>query len=86
MLSYSPDELCTQKGRMLVRRLIEAYFALGGFHIQFNIQDAELLKDAQINPDLHKNLLIRVSGHSNYFVVLDEQLQNALIERTAVKR
>ncbi|MHB1001875.1 MAG: pyruvate formate lyase family protein [Armatimonadota bacterium] len=85
-LTYSPDELRTQKGRMLVRQLIETYFKLGGFHIQFNIQDAELLKDAQDNPDHHKNLLIRISGHSNYFVVLDEQLQNALIERTAQRR
>ena len=69
-----------------LRQLIDTFFELGGFHIQLNSIDKEVLKSAQKEPENYKNLMIRISGHSNYFVVLDQTLQNALIERVAAGR
>lgn len=57
-------------------------FAKGGFHLQVNVTSAELLRQAQQCPEEHEDLLIRISGYSDYFTRLDTQLQDALIART----
>ena len=49
---------------------------------QINVVDSEILKKAQIKPDKYKNLVVRVSGYSAYFVNLDKELQNEIIMRT----
>ena len=51
-----------EKGLQLMRTLIETYFANGGMVIQFNIQDAETLRDAQRHPERYENLQVRVCG------------------------
>ncbi len=51
--------------------------------IQFNIVDEETLKEAQENPEEHKDLLVRVAGYSAYFVDLSKGLQDSIISRTA---
>lgn len=86
MLSYPPRSLKSLEGKIKLRQLIDTFFELGGFHIQLNSIDKEVLKSAQKEPENYKNLMIRISGHSNYFVVLDQTLQNALIERVAAGR
>ena len=62
--------------------LIRAYFTLGGHHIQFNVVDAETLRDAQKHPELYRDLIVRVAGYSDYFNDLGEDLQNEIITRT----
>ena len=51
-------------------------------NIQFNVVDADMLKDAQKNPDRYKNLAVRVSGFSQKFHLLDKKLQDHIIHRT----
>jgi formate C-acetyltransferase len=63
--------------------LIRSYFRLDGHHIQFNVVDAETLKKAQKNPELYRDLIVRVAGYSDYFNDLGLDLQNEIIERTA---
>ena len=55
---------------------------MGGMHIQFNILTPEKLKDAQQNPDRHRNLVVRVAGYSAFFVELDKDIQDEIISRT----
>ncbi len=62
--------------------LIRGYFKLDGHHIQFNVIDAQTLKDAQKNPEQYRNLIIRVAGYSDYFVSVGRDLQNEIITRT----
>lgn len=81
-MSFAKHALESKNGRMAVKGLIETYFANGGFHMQFNVQSAEELKVAMENPVGHEQLLIRGSGHSNYFINLDRHLQETLVERT----
>jgi formate C-acetyltransferase len=62
--------------------LIKTYFNEGGKHIQFNIVDRETLLDAQLHPERHRNLIVRVSGYSAFFTELLPAMQNEIIART----
>jgi pyruvate formate-lyase/glycerol dehydratase family glycyl radical enzyme len=71
----------TQDLRKLAQ-LIKIYFAHGGKHVQFNVVDSETLRDAQLHPEAHRDLVVRVAGYSAYFVHLSKQIQDEIIERT----
>jgi len=62
--------------------LIRTYFRLDGHHIQFNVVDAATLRAAQRSPELHRNLIVRVAGYSDYFCDLGRELQDEIIART----
>ncbi len=62
--------------------LIRGYFRMDGHHIQFNVVNAETLKDAQKYPEKYRDLIVRVAGYSDYFNDLGEDLQNEIIRRT----
>lgn len=62
---------------------IRAWGKLGISQIQFNVVDPETLKDAQLHPENHPDLLVRVAGYSAYFVDLSRGLQDSIIARTA---
>ncbi len=51
-------------------------------NVQFNTVDADTLREAQKNPEKHKNLAVRVSGFSQKFNLIDKQLQDHIICRT----
>jgi formate C-acetyltransferase/4-hydroxyphenylacetate decarboxylase large subunit len=55
---------------------------LGGWHIQFNVVDTEMLRDAQLHPEDYRNLTVRVAGFSAYWVELSKQVQDEIIART----
>jgi pyruvate-formate lyase len=61
--------------------LMQAYFGRGGYQIQFNMIDSATLRDAQANPEKHRDLLVRVSGYSALFTGLSETAQNEIISR-----
>lgn len=54
----------------------------GGFELQINVTDNQILKEAIKNPDQYQDLLVRIGGYSNYFVRLDPAMQQELILRT----
>ncbi len=81
-MKFTPDLLKDEKGVDAVCRLVRTYFKLDGHHIQFNVIDAETLKDAQKHPENYGDLIVRVAGYSDYFCHLNEQLQNEIIKRT----
>ena len=62
--------------------LIRSYFRMDGHHIQFNVVDSEILRDAQKHPENYTDLIVRVAGYSDYFNDLGEDLQNEIIRRT----
>lgn len=63
-------------------KMFETYFKMGGLHFQLSYVSKEVLKDAKITPDKYKSLRVRVSGFSDYFVLLNEDLQDEIITRT----
>jgi formate C-acetyltransferase len=62
--------------------LIRGFFARGGYALQFNIFDAESLREAQRHPERFANLQIRVTGWSVYFTTLSRFEQDQFIART----
>lgn len=79
---YFPDILKTFGNRKRLVELIRTYFKLKGFHIQFNILSAETLRKAQYNPEAYRSCVVRVAGYSAFFVDLDRDIQDEIIERT----
>ena len=63
--------------------LIRSYFALGGYHMQFNVVSKETLLAAQADPQAYRSLIVRVAGYSDYFISLSKDVQNEIISRTA---
>ncbi len=63
--------------------LFETYFKNGGTHFQLTYVSKKDLIEAQKTPEKYKNLRVRVSGFSDYFVFLNDGLQDEIISRTA---
>jgi formate C-acetyltransferase len=79
---FSPQFFEDEDSYSSLTALIRSYFSLDGHHIQFNVVNAETLKDAQKHPELYCDLIVRVAGYSDYFNDLGEDLQNEIIRRT----
>jgi pyruvate-formate lyase len=61
---------------------VQSFFDLGGMQWQFNVITSDTLRDAMKNPDDYRWLLVRVSGYNAYFVKLNKNMQQEIIERT----
>ena len=81
-ISLDRKDVSGKDGKQRIRQLIESYFKKGGFHLHFNIVDAEDLENAKLTPDNYRDLIVRISGFSANFVSIDEPWQDAIIERT----
>jgi pyruvate formate-lyase/glycerol dehydratase family glycyl radical enzyme len=79
---FTPSLLADDAGLRGLVGLIRTYFRLGGHHVQFNVVDAATLRDAQVHPERHRDLIVRVAGYSDYFCDLGRALQDEIIART----
>jgi formate C-acetyltransferase len=79
----TPDMLESGENRAKLAALLRTFFdRLGGFHVQLNVVSRETLLDAQIRPEAHRDLIVRVAGYSAFFNALSRQTQYDIIERT----
>ena len=81
-MKFTPSLVATEDGLDKWAHLVRSYFKLDGHHLQFNVVGAETLRQAQTHPELHRDLIVRVAGYSDYFCDLSEALQDEIIERT----
>jgi pyruvate-formate lyase len=79
---FGDEMFANAANRAAVRMVVETFMRRGGFEIQVNMLSAAALKDAQENPDAHKDLVVRVAGYSDYFTMLMKELQDEVIART----
>jgi formate C-acetyltransferase len=71
-------------GRMAPDKLssvLKTFTRLKGPTFQPNCASIQTMKDAQINPEEHKDLIVRISGLSAVFVALTKEVQDEIITR-----
>lgn len=71
------------EGTHKVAQLVRSFILLGGHQLQLNAVNRETLLDAQIHPEAHENLIVRVWGWSGHFIQLDKGYQDQILERTS---
>jgi len=76
------DTMLKGKKRDKVAALLKVYFERGGQEIQMNCVSKSTLEDASRNPQDYKDLVVRVSGFSAFYIHLGESVQKDILERT----
>jgi formate C-acetyltransferase len=67
----------TRKMALFIRAFVQS----GCQQLQLNTLNVDTLREAQRDPERHKNLVVRVWGWSGYFCELDEAYQDQIIGR-----
>lgn len=79
----TPQVLEKEEDKAKLILLLRTFFnRLHGFHVQYNVVSRDTLIDAQIHPDQHRDLIVRVAGYSAFFNVLSKTTQDDIIART----
>ena len=76
-----PTAVDGDEGLLVMLSLIRTTFKKGGSAAQCGIYSAELLRDAQEHPELHRGLQVRLCGWSQYFNKLTRDEQDMLIRQ-----
>ena len=72
----TPDEVLDQ-----FTSYVQSYIDLGGMQWQCNVITSDTMREAVKNPDDYRWLIVRISGYNAYFVKLNSNMQEELIER-----
>lgn len=82
-MKFSPLLLQDDRGMENFSAILKSYMIdMKGWHCQFNVVNAEALKDAQKHPEKYPQLIVKVAGYSAYFAELDKSVQDEIIART----
>ncbi|MDX1342216.1 MAG: pyruvate formate lyase family protein, partial [Reinekea sp.] len=83
-MSLVPDSLGkNEDGKVKnLTGMLDGYFGSSGHHINVNVLNRDMLKDAMEHPENYPQLTIRVSGYAVNFVKLTREQQLDVINRT----
>ncbi len=81
-LKINPSVVRGDAGKCALSNLLYAYLEDGGPQVQLNFVDADTLRNAKREPAKYRNIIVRIGGYCEYFVNLDEALQDEIITRT----
>ncbi len=82
-VKFTPSTLEGQQGLNKLADFLGAFTKLKLQHVQFNVVNAETLREAQARPQDFAGLVVRVAGYSAFFVELSKEIQDDIIRRTA---
>jgi formate C-acetyltransferase len=80
-MTFNPSLLRDRAHREKFKGFLRGYCRNGGTALQVNVIDAEMLRDAQRNPQNYRHLLVRVTGYNAYFTNIGRELQDEIIAR-----
>jgi len=80
-MTFNPSILRDSEHRHKFKAFLRGYIENGGSALQINLINADLLRDAQKNPESYRHLLVRVTGYNAYFTSIGRELQNEIIAR-----
>ncbi len=79
----SPAAVESEGDKLKLSMLIRTFFNHHkGWHVQYNIVSRETLLAAKKNPELYRDLVVRVAGYSAFFTALSPDAQDDIIART----
>jgi formate C-acetyltransferase len=81
-LTLHPSALRGPQGVEKLMGFLRSFMELGGMQVQFNVADAAVLRAAQMEPEKHMNLTVRLWGFPAYFVRLPREFQDHIIARS----
>jgi formate C-acetyltransferase len=84
-LRIHPSVVKGEEGLRAFAATLKTYFERGGMQVQVNVASKEQLLAAQQDPNKYRNLCVRVTGYSAYFVQMGKKAQDELIRRTEQK-
>ncbi|VTM15537.1 4-hydroxyphenylacetate decarboxylase large subunit [Raoultella terrigena] len=82
-VKFTPATLAGDGGLNKLADFLQAFSKLKLQHIQFNVVNADTLREAQQRPQDFAGLVVRVAGYSAFFVELSKEIQDDIIHRTA---
>ncbi|MDG1642605.1 formate C-acetyltransferase [Klebsiella huaxiensis] len=82
-VKFTPATLAGDGGLNKLADFLQAFTKLKLQHIQFNVVNADTLREAQQRPQDFAGLVVRVAGYSAFFVELSQEIQDDIIRRTA---
>ncbi len=85
-IKLPPRMFETDEGLEKMVQLVKGYFTSGGMELQPNVVSNATLLDAQLHPERHRDLVVRVSGYSAMFLDLGRPLQDEIIARSEFER
>ena len=81
-LRLSPSHFTGEGGLDLLASLVRGYVGMGGEQLQVNMVSTATLRSARDNPEVYRDLVVRVAGFTAYFVSLPLELQDEVISRS----
>jgi len=80
-ITFSPSIIRDPEHKDKFKSFLRGYVENGGSALQINIIDADMLREAQRNPQEYRHLLVRITGYNAYFVSIGKELQDEIIAR-----
>lgn len=80
-IEFDPKLAVDEKGIEIIEKFVKGHFEQGGTLININILDKEKILEANENPDLHPDLVVRVTGFTAYFASLSPQFRQLVVDR-----
>lgn len=74
-----------ENGTKVLLATLKTFLEKGGQTVHYNILDTETLKDAQLHPENHQNLQVRVCGWNAEFIKMKKEEQDEYILRSQLQ-
>ena len=81
-----PPSVAGEDGLQALIGLLRGFVDLGGYFMQLDVADPEVLKAAQEHPENYQTLSVRVSGWNARFVTLNKEWQDMIIDQTCSRQ